>query len=74
MFEAKKSVSIALEPVTHKTLEAKKVLNDELEAKLSAKSYKKWLKYFEKNYQKEMPPFPKESDSDDNTNERPPRR
>jgi hypothetical protein len=74
MFEAKKSVSIALEPVTHKTLEAKKVLNDELEAKLSAKSYKKWLKYFEKNYQKEMPPLPKESDSDDNTNERPPRR
>ena len=74
MFEAKKSVSIALEPVTHKTLEAKKVLNSELEAKLSEKSFKKWIKYFEKNYQKEMPPLPKERDSDDNTYEKPPRR
>ena len=74
MFEAKKIVSIALEPVTHKTLEAKKVLNSELEAKLSEKSFKKWIKYFEKNYKKETPSLPKERDSDDDTNDRPPRR
>lgn len=74
MFEAKKIVSIALEPVTHKTLEAKKVLNSELEAKLSEKSFKKWIKYFEKNYKKETPSLPIERDSDDNTYEKPPRR
>ena len=74
MFEAKRKASIALEPVTSKTLEAKKVLNEAIEAKLSAKSFKKWLKYFKKNYQKAMPSLPKEDNSDDNQNERPPRR
>jgi hypothetical protein len=74
MFEAKRRASIALEPVTNKTLEAKKVLNQQLEAKLSAKSYKKWLKYFEKNYQIEKPPLPKENNSGDNSSGRPPRR
>lgn len=74
MFEAKRKASIALEPVTNKTLDAKKNLNDELENQLSAKSFKKWLKYFEKNYQKQKPPLPKEYNSDDNSNGRPPRR
>ncbi len=74
MFEAKRKASIALEPVTNKTLDAKKNLNDELENQLSAKSFKKWLKYFEKNYQKEKPSLPKEYDSNENPNGRPPRR
>jgi hypothetical protein len=75
MFEAKKSVSIALEPVTHKTLEAKKVLNSELEAKLSEKSFKKWVKYFEKNTKRETLLVPKEGNNDnDNLSGNPPRR
>lgn len=74
MFEAKRNTSIVLEPITNKTLEARKFLNTELETKLSKKSSKKWVKYFEKNYQKEMPPLPKERNSDDDTNDRPPRR
>ncbi|WP_339836741.1 hypothetical protein [uncultured Flavobacterium sp.] len=74
MMEAKKSASIALEPVNNKTLEAKKNLNSELEAKLSEKSFKKWIKYFEKNYKKEVPPEHKDGESNDNEDNRPPRR
>lgn len=74
MFEAKRKASIALDPVTNKTFEAKKVLNEDLETNLSEKSFKKWLKYFEKNYQKEKPRLPKENNSDDNSDGRPPRR
>ena len=74
MFEAKRYASIVLEPVTNKTFEAKKVLNKELESKLSEKSFKKWMKYFEKNIQKKRPTLPNENNSDNNQNRKPPRR
>jgi len=74
MMEAKRSASISLEVVFNKTIEAKKTLNKELEASLTEKHFKKWIKYFEKNNKNKPPLLENEPDSDNDFKRSPPKR
>jgi hypothetical protein len=74
MMEAKRSASISLEVVFNKTIEAKKTLNKELEASLTEKYFKKWIKYFEKNNKNKPPLLENEPDSDNDFKRSPPKR
>lgn len=58
MMESKKYLAKKLEPIRKENFEIEKVLLSTMEEKLTEKTHKKWLKYFENNKEKLLPKKP----------------